>query len=122
MSITFSAIPAADGATTEIRLADEKVSVIWNAGPDDVAETIAILGQARAQMADQVPVTLEPGIVMRSVVHDAAYQEFEPFDTKVHLGLRHPGFGWAVYTFEPARAREMAEKLVRLAEAAEARR
>jgi len=70
------------------------------------------LAQARNQM--QPPVQPEVTADMPVLVQqDADFGIAQASNQHVSLGLRHLGFGWVFFTFEPDRARYIGEALLK---------
>lgn len=86
----------------------------------DAAELTTLienLGKARAQMAPEHPVKLDPNPKFSDVTRWTAIYVDRPtvVSREVFLSLRHPGYGWLAFPLEPSIAMAVAERLAKVA-------
>lgn len=77
----------------------------------ELEECIAMLSQARAMLADQVPEDLDFGTRLTALVDPRwRHPGSQPPEGKV-LSLRHPGLGWITFVFPEHEAQAIADYL-----------
>ncbi len=74
---------------------------------------IALLGAARAGMADEVPAQLDPGSRVPATVAPAWQAPDPGVSDTCGLALRHPGFGWLGFVLPRHQAHAIAAALDR---------
>ncbi len=108
--IRLNLAPDGSGLHIAFDRADHKLVGFTLEAPE-LDRLIALLGAARAELAERVPAELEPGARVPATFAPA-WQVSETGTPGTHaVMLRHPGFGWLGFVLLGHEARALAESL-----------
>ena len=97
-------------ATIQIVVDGEPLAhVIFDA--PELEELLASLSVIRAQMAEGVPLTIDPGSRMLALVDPVWRHPHRTSPEGKALSLRHPGLGWLTFVFPDLEAEAIARYL-----------
>lgn len=103
---------AANAAKLVVKRNDKIVCDVMLDG-SELAEGLFAMIAARAALRDQVPMDLEPKVVIPDVINPRWYVPDHTLEGNRQLIFRHPGIGWTAYLLPQHEANSIAEWLTK---------